>query len=56
MIPHWMPAATLAEILAKLPPGAEVVPNDVKNLAVLSHDGIYLGFINFCEGRWGYVE
>jgi hypothetical protein len=37
-------------------PGADVVRNDVGNLAVLTSDGTYIGYIDVLTGDWQEIE
>jgi hypothetical protein len=41
----------LLDHIAEQYPGAHVVRNDVGNLAVLSRDGTYIGFIDVLTGE-----
>lgn len=52
---HEMPVERLLELLAKVPPGAVIVPNQVRNLAVMV-DGAMVGWIDFLVDHWEYHE
>lgn len=42
-------AAILKEIVDRLGDDAELVMNEVNNLAVLTADGVYVGYIDFAD-------